>query len=97
MATISGQLTAEELQVIIADNASYRSQQSVAMADALIDAIEALLAIPLSEVDHSGERIRIDVRVLQEQQQKAVKWREAKRFTLMPPTHYIPARNWRDC
>lgn len=89
---INAQLTAEELQAVIADNASYRSQNSLTMADNLIDAIEALLAIPLSEVDHSGERARIEVRVLQEQQRQAIKWRNIRRVTLGPPTFLIPAR-----
>lgn len=88
---INAQLTAEELQAVIADNASYRSQNSLTMADNLIDAIEALRGIPVSEVDHSGERVRIEINALLDQQKNAIKWRNIRRATLGPPTFLIPA------
>ena len=94
--TVNGDLSAEKLQKIIADNASYRTRRDMVMAANLIDAAEALLAIPLAEIDHSGERARVEVRVAQERLAEAIEWLELQRACSAPPRQYLPARDWRD-
>lgn len=92
---LSAQLTAEELQGIIAANAAYRTRRDTVMAENLIDAAEALLAIPLAEVEHSGERARVEVRVVQERLDAAIAWLEAERACSATPRHFVPAPGWR--
>lgn len=91
---ISGELSAEDLQKIIADSASYRTRKDIVMCENFIDAAEALLAVPLSEFDHAGERASLDVGVSQERLDKAIDWLETERACALPPRHFIPARDW---
>lgn len=93
---VSGSLTPDELQEAIANNASYYTRNDIVMAENFIDAAEALLAIPLSEFDHAGERARVEVRVVQERLEKAIDWLNTERACVAPPRHFIPARNWRE-
>lgn len=92
--TISGEQSAEELQTIIAKNAAYRTRDDVVMAENLIDAAEALLAIPLSEFDHAGERARVEIQIVEKRLDRAIAWLATQRACNARPRHFIPARDW---
>ena len=93
---VSSELSADALQAIIADNASYRSDSDQVKARNLIDAAEVLLAIPLTEFDHAGERARVEIRVVQDRLTAAIEWLEVEKACAAPPHSYVPARNWKD-
>ncbi|MEN1680775.1 MAG: hypothetical protein AAGJ46_14395 [Planctomycetota bacterium] len=93
---LNGTLSAEQLQHMMAANAAYRTNCDRVMAENFIDAAEALLVVPLEEVDHSGERARVKVSAIEERLAKAVSWLESERACTATPRHFVPARDWRD-
>ena len=93
--TLSGDITAEELERILTLNAAYLTRRDVAMAENFIDASIALLSVPLEEIDHSGERTRLKIAALEKQRDDAIAWLEVERAISSPPVQHVPHRDQR--
>ena len=92
---LSGDVTPEELQRVMTANASYQTRRDTVMAENFIDAAEALLVIPLSEMEHSGESARQEIAIVERSRDRALAWLQAERACTATPRHYVPAKDWR--
>ena len=83
MATaITGEMTKQEIEVIIRNHSDYRDDPTLATAKVYIEACEAWLIAPISELE--------EPRIIQEQQAKAVRWRNGREFYQRRPVCIYP-------
>lgn len=80
MTQIDSTLTRPELEAIMRDNSGWMFDTSLVQVQAWIKACNALLTLPVTEIDHAGESTAIDVRVLKEDRDKAWRWYNTRRM-----------------
>lgn len=93
--TITGEHTADELQAIAMASVAFRSDGGLNMALNRQDALQALLDIPLEEMDHDGERARLVVGEWRKSLDEVTSWIDVQQACTAPPRQFIPARDWR--
>ena len=92
-----GALTREELETVLRDNAGWMFDGSLVKVQRFIEASQAILSLPLAEFDHAGERGRIEVRLIQENMDRALKWyANRRRFAIRGKTLYADLSNYRE-
>lgn len=93
--TITGEHTADELQAIVAANCDYDDTADLVKAQNCKNALRALLAIPLEEMDHAGERARLAVAEWRKSLEEVTAWLNVDQACSGPSRQFIPARDWR--
>lgn len=97
MSTITGELGREELERIMRENAGWRFDPTLQKVETYITAGEALLTLPLSEFERSGERARLEPRIIREQVDAAIRWYEQRRrLAARPSVTYADMRNFQE-
>ena len=94
--TITGDLSAEELQNVVAANSDYDDFGDITKAQNCKNALRALLAIPLEEMDHAGERAKLVVAEWRKSLEDVVDWIGTEQGCTASPRQFIPARDWRE-
>ena len=80
MTQIDSTLTRPELEAIMRDNSGWMFDASLVKVQLFIQACQSLLSLPLSEYDHAGERARVEIRVIQEDRDRAMRWYNTRRM-----------------
>lgn len=97
MSEVNGSLTFQELQKICNDNVGYENDPSLVRVGLYIQAMRALLTMPLEETEHAGERASFDRAISERMLNAAMRWQAAQsRSTAGPLPTFQPACNWRD-
>lgn len=89
-------LSREELETVLRANATWEVEQSETQAREYVGAANALLALPITEFDHAGERVRLDIRILQENMLRAAKWLAYRRRFPRGRAIYADVSNFRE-
>lgn len=97
MSEVNGSLTFQELQKICNDNVGYESDSSLIRVGLYIQAMRALLTMPLEETEHAGERASFDRAISERMLNAAIRWQASQqRIVAGPLPVFQPASCWRD-
>lgn len=92
---IDSSSTRGELEEAFMEASFYRFPADVIKAQNYINLGTAILSLPLAEVEHGGERVRVEPRLIQEGIAAAERWLGVQAIaTAKPVTYGIPC-DWR--
>lgn len=92
---ITGDLSLVELRFKLQANAGYKSDSTLGKARLYIDAARAIVSLGIEETEHEGERVRLNLGLLEKQLAEAERWLayQSAASTRLPV--YQPAADWR--
>jgi len=89
-------LSREELEGVLRANATWEVDQDEAKAREYVAVASAMLALPVTEFDHAGERVRLDIRILQENMLRAARWLANRKRFRYGRARYADVSNFRE-